>query len=107
MISSQSPALGQKRTHVEEVIAGHSGLHRTSIVSTHALYRSSGGTDLAGDSSGDDDDVSAGEGDLLSIVVLGVASDDGRRVDVRDVGSDSYASGKDQVGMAARTGRGG
>lgn len=46
-------------------------------------------TDLAGHSSGDDDDVGAGEGDLLTIVLLGVAGDDGGRVDVRDVGGDT------------------
>lgn len=52
---------------------------------------------LSGDSGGDDDDVSAGEGELESVVVSGVASHDGRRIDVGNIGSDSLNNGDDIV----------
>ena len=52
---------------------------------------------LSGDSGGDDDDVGAGEGELESVVVPGVASHDGRRVDVGNIGGDSLNDGDDIV----------
>lgn len=62
-----------------------------------ALMRGEVLTDLAGHSSRDDDDLSAGEGELESIVVARVASHDGGGVDVRDVGRDSLDDGHDIV----------
>lgn len=54
-----------------------------------------GGTHLARDTGGDDDEVSPREGALEAVLVLDVALGDGGGVDVANVGGDALDDGDD------------